>query len=53
MQLILGFFLRTRLVAFLLLILLAGAGVLFAPFEWNLGGIERSAVQNLRVKFAG
>jgi copper/silver efflux system protein len=36
--------LRNQLIVFLLLILLVGAGILVAPFNWKLEGIERSPV---------
>ncbi len=36
--------LRNRLIVFLLLLLVVGWGILVAPFNWNLSGIERSPV---------
>lgn len=36
--------LRNQLIVFILLMLILGWGVLVAPFNWNLSGIERSPV---------
>ena len=41
---LIGFFLGNRAVVVLLMLGIAGAGVLVAPFDWSLGGIERYPV---------
>ncbi|MGB2796766.1 MAG: efflux RND transporter permease subunit, partial [Phycisphaerae bacterium] len=40
----LGFFLRNKLVVFLGVVFVAAAGVMMAPFDWDLGDLPRSPV---------
>ena len=41
---VLGFFLGNRLIALLMVIAIVGAGVWVAPFDWEIGDLERSPV---------
>jgi copper/silver efflux system protein len=41
---IIGFCLNTKVVVFLVIILLVGWGIMVAPFNWNIGGLPRNPV---------